>query len=299
MKSNATNGNEMFDIAMIGHFSKDVLITLGEVKTMPGGAVYYGSIPVAKMGLRIAVITKIAEEDLHLANPMLDAGVSLFPVLSEVTSGIENRYLDATLERRECTPLAFAGAYTMPDLQKNEAKIWHIGALIKGEVDLEMLKHLAGRGKMSADAQGFVRVIRGNSLVYEDWAEKREALPLIEYFKTDAAEAEVLTGETDVKKAAEILADWGAKEIILSHPGGLLIYAGGEFTNTPFTPRVVRGRTGRGDTCICSYLARRLTHSAAESGMFAATLVSIKMEKEGPFSGTIEDVFERMKELGY
>ncbi|MFA6451731.1 MAG: PfkB family carbohydrate kinase [bacterium] len=291
--------NEIFDIAMIGHFSKDVIIALGETTTMPGGAVYYGSIPVARMGLRAAVITKIAEGDLHLAKPMLDAGVSLFPVLSEVTSGIENRYLDATMERRECTPLAFAGAYGESDFEGIDAKIWHVGALIKGEVDLDLLRYLSARGRLSADAQGFVRVIRGNSLVYEDWADKREALPLIEFFKTDAAEAEVLTGETDVKEAAKILAGWGAKEIILSHPGGLLIYADGEFTNTPFTPRNVRGRTGRGDTCICSYLARRLTHSPADSGKFAAVLVSLKMEKEGPFSGSMESVLERMKELGY
>jgi len=287
-----------FDIAMIGHFSKDVIIARGETTTMAGGAVYYGSIPVAIMGLRAAVITRIAESDLPLAQPMVDSGVTLFPVLSDVTSGIENRYLDNTLERRECTPLAFAGAYGVSDLPDIESRIWHVGALIKGEVDLDMLKHLAGLGRLSADAQGFVRVIRGNSLVYEDWAEKRDALPLIEFFKTDAAEAEILTGSTDIKEAARTLADWGAKEIILSHPGGLLIYAGGEFSNTPFTARDMRGRTGRGDTCICSYLARRLTHSPFESGKFAATLVSVKMEKPGPFSGTIEEVLERMKQLG-
>jgi sugar/nucleoside kinase (ribokinase family) len=159
------------------------------------------------------------------------------------------------------------------------------------------LKYLASLGRLSADAQGFVRVIRGNSLVYEDWKEKREALPLIEFFKMDAAEAEILTGRTDARDAARELAGWGAKEIILSHPGGLLIYAGGEFTNTPFTPREVRGRTGRGDTCICSYLARRLTHPPAEAGRFAATLASMKMEKEGPFSESIETVLERMREL--
>ncbi len=291
--------DKSFDIAMMGHFSKDRIIARGEDITAPGGAVYYGSIPVARMGKRVAVVTKIAEADMHMTRPMTDAGVSLFPIYSDVTSGIENRYLDETMERRVCTPTAFAGEYTIGTLPEIDAKIWHIGALIKGEADMAMLRHLSSRSRLSADAQGFVRVIRGNELVYEDWPEKVKALPLIEFFKTDAAEAEVLTGLTDVREAARALAGWGAKEIILSHPGGLLIHADGEFTNTPFSPRNVRGRTGRGDTCICSYLARRLTHSPAESGMFAAVLVSLKMEKEGPFSLQIDDVYGRMRELGY
>ncbi len=285
-----------FDIALIGHFSKDRIIVGDNVSSPPGGAVFYGSIPIARMGVGVAVITKIAKEDLPLAQPMPDAGVALFPVLSDVTTGIENRYLDATLERRECTPIAFAGAYEKSELPDITAKIWHNGSLIKGEVDLDMLKHLKTLGKLSADAQGFVRVIRGNSLVYEDWAEKKDALPLMDFFKTDAAEAEILTGKTDVKEAARILADWGVKEVVLTHPGGLLILADGEFTNTPFTARSMRGRTGRGDTCMCSYLARRLTHPPAEAGRFAAYLVSVKMEKEGPFSDTIETVLERMGE---
>jgi hypothetical protein len=41
-------------------------------------------------------------------------------------------------------------------------------------------------------------------------------------------------------------------------------------------------------------MARRLDHNADESLRFAAALVSIKMEKAGPFDGTLADVLERM-----
>ena len=55
------------------------------------------------------------------------------------------------------------------------------------------------------------------------------------------------------------------------------------------------GRTGRGDTCMASYLARRLREGPEESLRFAAALTSMKLEQAGPFSGTEQDVQERMK----
>ena len=68
------------------------------------------------------------------------------------------------------------------------------------------------------------------------------------------------------------------------------------FFNEKFSNSNVSGRTGRGDTTFAAYLSRRLTYDVAESLKFAAALVSIKMETPGPFSGTLEDVMQRIKE---
>ncbi len=284
-----------YDIVLLGHFSVDRNIVAGHEAVQSGGAVFYGSIPAARLGLRVAVITKAAEKDFHMLKPMEDAGVSVFPIASDSTTSIENRYLDDTQERRISTPLAFAGEYAIDELPRMEWKILHIAGLIRGEVGIETLEELSKRGKLSADVQGFVRVIRGDKMVYEDWPEKREALPLLDFLKADAAEAEILTGETDVFKAAGILSGWGAGEIVLTHPGGVLVHTSDGHANFPFTPKEVLGRTGRGDTTICSYLSRRLSHGPIDSAAFAAALVSLKMEKQGPFSGSIEDVLKRME----
>lgn len=42
-------------------------------------------------------------------------------------------------------------------------------------------------------------------MAFHDWAEKKELLPLMDYFKTDAAEAGGLTGLTDRVEAAKML----------------------------------------------------------------------------------------------
>lgn len=286
-----------YDIALVGHFSRDIIITMGNENRRSGGAVYFGSIAAVRAGAKVAVITKVPEVDIPLLEPMKQHGVDIFPIICEKGTSIKNEYFDTTMERRKCTAISFAGAYEIEKIPSISAKIWHIAGLIKGEADTSLMKDISKMGMLSADAQGFVRVIRGSDMVYEDWIEKTEVLPLLKFFKTDAAEAEILTGFTDVKDAARSLADMGAKEIALTHPGGLLVHTDGKFWNTPFTPRQVLGRTGRGDTTMCSYLSRRLTHSPEESCLFAATLCSIKMEFDGPFSGTIDDVEKRMKSV--
>jgi sugar/nucleoside kinase (ribokinase family) len=87
-----------------------------------------------------------------------------------------------------------------------------------------------------------------------------------------------------------------AKEIVITHSSEVIVYDMRGSTGRRLIPELV-GRTGRGDTCFGSYTSWRLRHGIEESLRFAAALTSIKMEKRGPFRGTLEDVFERSKDL--
>jgi sugar/nucleoside kinase (ribokinase family) len=112
----------------------------------------------------------------------------------------------------------------------------------------------------------------------------------IDILKSDAVEAKFLTGETDIFKAAKFYASFGPKEIVLTHQDGLLIYADGKFHEFCFYPENLSGRSGRGDTCIGTYAAMRLTMEPLQAGMWAAAVTSLKMEKLGPFDRPICDV---------
>jgi sugar/nucleoside kinase (ribokinase family) len=125
---------------------------------------------------------------------------------------------------------------------------------------------------------------------------KKELLPRVTYFKTDAAEAEILTGEKDREKAAKVLQSWGAREVMLTHNTEVLLCSEGKISRAPFTNKNFSGRTGRGDSTFASYLAWRKSHDIEESLRYAAALCSIKMESPGPFSGTVEDVLKRMEQ---
>ena len=83
-----------------------------------------------------------------------------------------------------------------------------------------------------------------------------EGLRHVTYLKVDRAEAEALTGETDLAAAARRLAAYGPREIVLTESAGVNVYADGEVHFAPFTSRSLAGRTGRGDTCFATYLTK-------------------------------------------
>ena len=117
-----------------------------------------------------------------------------------------------------------------------------------------------------------------------------EHLAEIDILKSDAVEAEALTGETDIYQAARVYASMGPKEIVLTHKDGVLFYANGEFAEAGFYPIQLVGRSGRGDTCLGAYAAMRLSKPPFEAGIWAAAVTSLKMEKLGPFDRSIADV---------
>lgn len=125
-------------------------------------------------------------------------------------------------------------------------------------------------------------------------AGKAELVRLLDMVKLDVVEARVLTGTDDLERAALAFEAWGCRETLITRADGVLARVNGRTHWESFTNRSVVGRTGRGDTVFAAYMARRLDHAVGESLRFAAALVSLKMEKPGPFDGTLSDVLARM-----
>ncbi|MCK4598998.1 carbohydrate kinase [Candidatus Bipolaricaulota bacterium] len=287
---------EPFDVAMIGHFAKDRIVFEDTSRAASGGAVYYGSIALARLGYRVAVITRLHEEDFPLLDELRKAGIEVFAKEAVETSGMENIYFTKNRDKRVCKPLGFAGAFAEDEIPDVEAKTFLVIPILAGEVDLSLLRKLSKKARIALDAQGFVRFAEGEEVVFRDWPEKEEGLSLVDILKVDDTEAEVLTGVDDPRKAASILASYGPREIVLTHKGGVLVYVEGQFYEAPFRPREIHGRTGRGDTCFATYVAKRLSTDAKQASRYAAAVTSLKMEVPGPFNGTAKNVEALLQE---
>ena len=284
-----TSGIHETDILMIGHFAKDRNVVDGHGETASGGGVYFGSMALRRLGLNVAVVTRLHPDDFPLLEEMMKAGVQVFATAAPETSGIANYYDSADMERRICKPLGFAGTFEPEELPNVEARIYLVASIIAGEVDLRLLKELARRGPVAIDVQGFVRVREGDDLVFRPWSDMAQGLALVTYLKTDRAEAELLTGENDLRKAARRLAEFGPSEVVITESSGVTVYSGGQFYHGRFTPTSLAGRTGRGDTCFSTYLGRRLTGSAEEAARLAGAVTTLKQERPGPWTGTLAD----------
>jgi len=277
---------------MLGHFAKDKLVIDGNSETASGGAVYYGSVALRHIGLRVAVVTRLHPDDLPRLDELKREGIEVFAATAPETSGIENIYNSADMERRTCKLLSFAGPFQQQDVPALSARVYMITPIIAGEVDLVLLKALASRGPVGLDIQGFVRVREDGHLIFRQWPDMAEGLAHVTYLKVDRAEAELLTGQTDLRVAARQLAAYGppGNEVVVTQSSGVTVYAGGQIYEAPFTPRSLDGRTGRGDTCFATYVGRRLSASPEEATHFAAAVTTLKQEQPGPWHGTLDDV---------
>lgn len=282
----------MFDVCVIGHITKD-LVRIGNVKKqMPGGVAYYFSMALKNLGSNVCLITKAAKKDRGLLDDLIRKDISVFYKAGQETTAFENIYPEG-LDFRVQNVKSVAQPFSLEDIPDVSAKIFHVGALSKGDFPLEILKLLSERARISLDVQGFLRKIERGRIKHVDWEQKHEGLQYVNILKTDETEAKILSSQDDVKKAALKLAKYGLEEIIITLGArGSLIYSEGRFYSfRAFPVKHIADPTGCGDTYMAGYIHKRLkSFDIKESGRFAAATASLKLAQLGPFKGTQEDV---------
>ena len=280
-----------YDITFIGNYTKDKIIDTRGERIVDGGAFNYGANVAVRLGLASCAITRLSRQDIHVVKKLEELGVDVFPEYTPESTELRLVYPSENPDEREIYVDSSAGSFEPEQVANLNTKTAVVGASFRGEVGLDVLRILNDKKtQIALDVQGFVRSVREGLLVAEPWPDKEEILSLVAYLKADIAEAEILTGIRDLRKAAQLLFAMGSREIVLTHRDGVLVYDGRLFYEAGFYPRRLIGRSGRGDTCIATYSCRRLELEPAEATIWAAAVTSLKMETNGPFTSSIEDV---------
>jgi sugar/nucleoside kinase (ribokinase family) len=269
----------------------------GSPRVSPGSAVLCGALAAARIGTHVAVVTRMAPEDEAILEPMKLSGIAVHVVPSDVTTYMKVVHPSADVDDREMFQLANAGMFAPSDIPALTVRQVHLAGITDREFDLDFVRGMKARGyRLSADMQSFVRQVDPNTgrISFGDVADKATLVQLLDMVKLDVVEARVLTGTDDLERAAMAFEQWGSPETLVTRADGVLARVNGRTYWEPFSNRSEVGRTGRGDTTFAAYMACRLDHDPGESLKFAAALVSLKMEKAGPFDGTLADVLERM-----
>jgi sugar/nucleoside kinase (ribokinase family) len=280
-----------YDVLYIGNYTKDTIISPAGTKYVDGGAINYAAHAAARLGMKVAVVTRLAKVDDRVVEKFIQCGIDCYATYTPQSTVMKVEYPTPDPDIRTLCVTGTAGTITVSDVENINARAAVIGSSLRGEVGIDVIRQLKNKDMLvAADMQGFVRVLRGLELKYEPWDEMQAVLAQVDVVKSDAVEAEFLTGETDIFKAAKFYADMGPREIVLTHRDGLLIYADGKYHEMSFYAARLDGRTGRGDTCVGTYVAKRLSMAPRESGIWAAAVTSLKMENPGPFNRSIGEV---------
>lgn len=290
---NNTQNKETAEICCIGHITHDKVITPKFEAHMPGGTAYYFAKALKNFDHRgFRLVTSLGEPEMNAVEELRNDGIEVEVIPSRESVYFENKY-GANMNNRTQRVLAKADPFTVENLRNVNSRIFHLGTLLADDFGLEVIRDLASRGTVAVDVQGYLRKVVGEEVVHVDYNEKREAMPYISILKANEKEMEVLTGSSNPHEAAQILADWGCREVLLTlGDKGSLIYVDGRYYDIPaIDPEELVDATGCGDTYMAGYLYMRSRGADyQEAGTFAAAMCTIKLSRKGPFSGTEADV---------
>jgi sugar/nucleoside kinase (ribokinase family) len=287
-----------YDFVTVGNYTKDTIVSASGTRHVDGGGYNYAAHAAKLAGVSVAAVTRRAADDSGVTAPLSAAGIDVFAFDSPGSTLMRLEYPTANVDERILSVAGVADPIGPEHLEGLSAHTFLITASIRGEVSAETVRAMKRRSeRLALDVQGFVRVVgEGGRLRYEAWPERDRVLGMVDIVKTDAVEAEFLTGAADIRQAARAFAALGPREVVLTHKDGLLVLADGEYHEAPFRPEPLRGRSGRGDTCVGSYASRRIGAGPAESTRWAAALTSLKLEAEGPIRATRDDVERVLRE---
>lgn len=288
-----------YDIVFVGHVVTGQFTPFGGTSYFrTDGASSFGAIAALCCTKKVALVTRMSKEDEHFIEPFKTMGFDVYVQSSSETTHLKVIYPTANVEERQVFQIRSAGSFRIEEMPSFEPCLVHLSGLSDQEFTLEFMKELKKRGfRLSIDMQGFLWEIdkQTRAVHFKDLPEKQEILHMVEAVKLDISEAKALTGTDDLKRAAAMIDDWGCPESIITCSKGVLGYKNGESHFEKFSNKSIEGRTGRGDTTMGAYLARRINYPPKDALRFAAALASIKMETNGPFTGTLEDVLTRME----
>jgi sugar/nucleoside kinase (ribokinase family) len=294
--------NKSYDITFVGHMCYDEVTYYNKPGyTAPGSAVLCGAAVAARVGKKVALITRLNKQDEQILDSLKEIGVDCYVSYSDETSIMYVGHPSDNVDEREMILKANAGPFQIKEFPDIDSSFVHLAGISNQEFTMEFMHGLKEKGyDISVDLQSFVRQSHPitKEVSYRDDVRKKEIVSMMGRVKLDVVEGEVLTGSKDLETAARTIASWGCPEVLITQSDGVLAIVEGEKYWEAFSNKSVIGRTGRGDTTFAAYLSARQSNDVDYSLKFAASLVSLKMEKVGPYSGNLQDALDRMAKDG-
>ena len=289
-----------YDVCIVGQIVRDINYLSkvdSRVQTF-GGTAFYSGVTYNSLGLTTAVHTSFDVHDKPLlANYGFDKEIVLFNQEGSTTTEFNNYYSEKNINVR-FQKVKFNGFPIDGKLRKS--KIYHFGPLLSGDIAMNVylgLKKLSGIKII--DAQGLVRQVRKDNVVWQSNKDAREILSNFNMIKCDQAELNYITNSTNHNKSIDQLMRCGIEEIIVtngSHGSAIYSKSEGELNIPSFKPNRFKDTTGCGDTFTAIYAYSRLrNYPIFEAGLLASAGASLKIEHIGPLSTSIERIKEKIE----
>ncbi|MFX1563671.1 MAG: carbohydrate kinase family protein, partial [Promethearchaeota archaeon] len=220
-----------YDLVVVGHLSIDYTITSEEQRTTLGGPPAYAmvarSLGLENVGLVTVIGSDFPNEYLRRLG---DTGLNLDGVRrGQVTTHFTNRYFENRERIQQVATIADSIRVSDFPLPYWKTR-WMYFSPIMQEIDPSIIKLAKQRGaRVAVDIQGYVR--RNNPELENrvepcSWKSFPDVAAHIDILKSHINEASQLTGQSNVKRAAQHIYEAGSKIILITdgHRGSYIYF---------------------------------------------------------------------------
>jgi hypothetical protein len=285
-------------IAIIGAMGRNKLIYDNQVVNSTSGVTNYAGHALLALGGEVTVFGACAPEDFKeltkdfrcdVRNIAAGTHFELFETWSKNPNEKRHEF--------EPAPKPILAKY-IPDLEKYDFVL--LGPLYNSDMPNQTLKAIIeSSAKVGLVVQGMLRYNIDGQLMLKPNPDLISNIGGIDYLFMDERELRSLTDAKDREEGVEILQGYGASNIVITlGDKGSIAYVGGQkHLNRAFPAESKTLYTiGAGDTFAAAFIfAQQLFDDPQKQGEFAAMVATMKIEKEGPFDGTLEQVLNRLK----
>ena len=103
---------QIYDVVCIGNYTKDTIISPSGTRYVDGGGMNYAAHAARRLGLKVAVVTRLAKEDQRVVDKFRQAGIDCFPTYTPKSTEMCLEYPTPNPDIRNLSVNALAGAIT-------------------------------------------------------------------------------------------------------------------------------------------------------------------------------------------
>ena len=279
------------EIVVVGHLSRDLIITPETRQEMLGGGTAYAMLAPAIGAFGTGIISKVGLDfDEFYKISLMASGLNLIGLHYEGdhTTRFVNEY-DADGERTQrveaLAPQILASDFTK---EHSRASIIHFSPLSCNEIDKECFDVAREEGALiSLDVQGYLRAITDDcNVTSQIWPESDEILRLVDVVKLHDTEMKTINADESELSAVSHILDIGPRIVMVTRDRrGSTIYTRNTQVDIPLVLSNAQvDSTGCGDTYAIGFLLEYMrSANVTRAGLFAATCSSFNVETMGPY----------------
>lgn len=275
-----------YDAVVIGNISYEKNIDhLQNIEQREGGSIVYSTLAGISNNFKLAVVTKLAEKNKDLLNPLNADHVDLFIKYCKNTTLTQNELCGDNNEKVITQCFCRSTPIYPDDIPNVESYFYVFVGDFLGDIPFETIKHCAKYGYIALDASCFLKKVNPETKeVYQEYYDDIELIAsYCDIFKLTREQAELITGEDDPLEAAKIIRSWGTREILITDGTLLHLYDENEkYWEVAIKEFATHGRLYRGTTAFMAYVGHRITSDPQMSLFCAGATAMFKLSRPGP-----------------